>query len=1053
MYNPITVITIVCVYVGLLFLIALSVERGKGWIKRIANSPVVYSLALAVYCTSWTYYGSVGSAANSGMLFLTVYLGPTLAIGLWWFVARKLVRIKTTHRITSIADFISARYGKSQGLAAIATALALVGTTPYIALQLKAVTSTFALITIPDSSGLIQGNVGPIVVVLMTIFTIVIGVRRLDPTERHEGVMTALAVESVVKLAAFMAVGLFVTYYVYDGYGDIFQRLSASSIDMFTKAGKGVSSYMMWMTYLVLSMSAIMFLPRQFHVAVVENSNEKNLKTAIWMFPLYLFLINIFVIPIAAGGLLQGQPASQADTFVLGLPLLFNQSGLALAVFIGGFSAATGMIIVSSMTTATMVTNHLILPLVEWSPWLRFLQRHLLRVRWAAVAAILIMGYGFERLTGESYTLVNMGIISFAAVLQFAPSILGGLFWKQGNRRGALLGLSAGFGLWFYTLLLPSFARSGWITESLLTEGPFGLSFLRPEQLFGVVGLASIPHTVVWTMIFNIGLYVLGSLYYKQEQNEEELADAFVDSLIADITVRAYAAQDADIEFIDKKELVESLLHQYFTHAETTAIVNRGLRKAEIEERSQVSVTELARFYSEVEKSLAGSIGAAAAHRTFSQTELFSDEESKELSQTYSEILAGLRVSPEELQARIDYYQERDTLLTGQAADLERKVADRTRALEASARISRQLTTILDINELLKQIVNLMQGTFNYDHVHIYLVNETGTGLVLREGTGEVGQQLKAQGHTLPLGQGIVGNVASRKRAMLDQNVKQNPLFIHNPILPKAQAELAVPLRKGSIILGVLDLQSEQAGDFSQEDLTVVQSIADHIAVALDNAYLFQEVEAALIKARSAQERYVGQSWQKSNITARGRQYYYVGPTASTLNEAKKQLLAQAKQQALNQKRPAIITLNEAGNGKSKPQTPETKPEPSESDPQNPKSKIQNPKSVVAPITLRDKAIGALHLHPSNNNSVWTEQDLTMIETIINRFAQTAENLRLFDETHERANREQAIREITDRLRAAPNLNRLVEIATEELGQRFSAAHAELELGIETDSS
>jgi len=383
MFNPLTVIGFFCFYIGILFVIALWVERKSVEGRNIGNNPLVYSLSLAIYCTTWTFYGSVGKAATSGMLFLTIYLGPTLGIIVWWIVLRKLIRIKNIHRITSIADFISARYNKSQRVAAIATVIALTGIVPYMALQLKAVISTFELITAQnntDATSLIGQYVGPIIVGLMVLFTIAFGARRLDPTERHQGMVVAMAAESVVKLIAFLAAGIFITYFMFNGFSDIFYRLTESPVRKLLYTDESsISFYITWTTYLILAMSAIIFLPRQFHIAVVENFDENHIRTAMWLFPLYMLLINIFVFPIAIGGLLQGFPVQSADTFVLSLPLHAGQKWLSLLVFIGGFSAATGMIMISTMTMSIMVTNHLLLPVLEWIKQLGFLRRYLLQ--------------------------------------------------------------------------------------------------------------------------------------------------------------------------------------------------------------------------------------------------------------------------------------------------------------------------------------------------------------------------------------------------------------------------------------------------------------------------------------------------------------------------------------------------------------------------------------------------------------------------------------------------------------------------------------------------
>ncbi len=1026
MHNPLAVIIVVCLYVGLLFLIALWVERGSDRAKRIAGHPLVYALALAVYCTSWTYYGSVGSAANSGMLFLTVYLGPTLVIALWWFIIRKLVRIKTEQRITSIADLVSARYGKSQSLAAIATLLALIGTTPYIALQLKAVTSTFTLITSAEGAAdsWFGNNVGPLVVILMIMFTIILGVRRLDPTERHEGVVAALAVECVVKLVGFLAAGIFVTFFVYDGFGDIFQRLAVSPFrDMTSVAGQDVSAYLMWMTYLVLSMSAIMFLPRQFHVTVVENPNENHLKTAIWLFPLYLFLINIFVVPIAAGGLLQGLPLAEADTFVLSLPLLFDRAWLALAVFIGGFSAATGMIIVSSMTTATMLTNHLMLPIVDRIPWLSFLQRHLLKARWVAVAAILSLGYGFEQLTGDSYTLVNMGIISFAAVLQFAPVILGGLFWRHAHRIGAILGLSAGFLVWFYTLLLPSFIRSGWLSRTLLENGPWGLTFLKPEQLFGLTGLPPLPHTVFWTLAINIGLYVLASLYFEKKEEEQRLTEAFVDALTSDTPLRSYTSTEATIPLASKMRRIERLLGRYFTPTEAAAIIERCRHRVEIKENGLVSVAELAEFYSELEKYLAGSIGAATAHRAFSRIDRFTADESEELANVYSEILADLRVSPRELQKRINYYQERDAFLAHQAAELEKKVAERTRALQASTKVSHQLTTILALDELLQQVVTVIQTTFNYYHVHIYLIDERSGELIMREGTGQVGRQLKTLGHKLQPGQGIVGTVAKSGQPFLAKDVEHLPNFVRNPLLPKTQTELAVPLKKGDRILGVLDLQSERLGDFSQEDVDLMQSIADQVAVAVDNARLFQRMNDAVVEIEALNRRLTREAW--TNIEHKVQTTGYTFTRSETVPSAAAWIPEMAH--AVQQK--GVAQGHGQGNGRAADDALS---------------------SVAIPLILRDEVIGVIGIERPVDRQ-WSEDELTAIQVIAEQIALALDAARLARETERSAWRDRVISESTAQVWSSAEVEAIMKAAVSQLGDKLGASEVVIRLGTEAD--
>jgi len=701
MLNPIVVLTSICLYLGLLIMIALWVERRSEEGRSPANNPVVYSLSLAVYCTAWTYYGSVGKAATSGMLFLPIYLGPTVVITLWWIILRKLVRLKNTHRITSIADFISARYGRSQPLAAIASIIALVGILPYISLQLKAILSSFATVTTAVSgnmqtqgaqSTLFGDYFGIITVTLLSLFTIILGVRRLDPTERHEGMVMALAVECLVKLIAFMAAGIFVTFFLYNGFGDIFQRFADHSMrDGISSWGGGVSEYFTWMTYFILSMAAIMFLPRQFHVAVVENSNERHILTAMWLFPLYMLLINIFVLPIAVGGLLEGYQTHEADRFVLLLPMRHVKPWLTLLVFIGGYSAAAGMIMITSVTLATMITNHLLLPLIGWLPWLNFIKRHLLRCRWVAVAGLILLGYGFEQWIFQPYMLVSIGLISFAAVLQFAPVILGGIFWRKANKAGAITGLSAGFLVWSYTQLLPSFVRNGWLSASLLEKGPWGIRLLRPEQLFGITGLDSLSHTLLWSMLLNIGLFVLGSLYFEQREEEKSLAEDFVGVLSAAPSIRIARYGETYIDLRGKKEEIEKLLDQFFPESEVQAILEKSMRETRLDNRDKISIAELVDLQDAVERYLAGSIGSAAAHKTMQQGTLFTPRERQDLSKMYAEILANLRVSPTELKDKIDYYQEREKLLVEQSRELEEKVQELEREIRERKRVQAAL--------------------------------------------------------------------------------------------------------------------------------------------------------------------------------------------------------------------------------------------------------------------------------------------------------------------------------------------------------------------------
>ncbi len=505
------IITVALLYLCLLFAIAYYGDKRADQGRSLIANPTIYALSIAVYCTSWTFYGSVGRAASTGVDFLPIYLGPTLTFILAWFVIRKIIRISKVNRTTSIADFIASRYGKSFQLGGLVTSIAVVGILPYISLQLKAISTGFSVllhypeIVMPSTaaSTLFLQDTGLYVALIMALFAILFGTRHIDASEQHEGMVAAIAFESVVKLVAFLAVGLFVTFGLYGSFGEIFAQAEASGALSRLFTIDGVAGYTSWITLTLLAMGAIVVLPRQFQVLVVENVDERHLRKAMWLFPLYLLLINIFVLPIAFAGLLLFPGGGvDADTFVLAVPMKVQQPTLALIAFIGGLSAATGMIIVETIALATMVCNDLVMPLLLRVGRLHLSDRRdlasiLLMIRRATIILVVLLGYAYVRLIGESYALVTIGLVSFAAAMQFVPAIVGGIYWKGATKAGALAGLTGGFLVWIYTLLLPSFARSGWIAQSFVENGPMGIALLKPYALFGLEGLDPISHATI----------------------------------------------------------------------------------------------------------------------------------------------------------------------------------------------------------------------------------------------------------------------------------------------------------------------------------------------------------------------------------------------------------------------------------------------------------------------------------------------------------------------------------------------------------------------------
>lgn len=530
-------------YLLVLFGIAYWGDKRSDQGRSVINNPLVYSLSIAVYCTSWTFYGSVGLAAQGGIHYLPIYLGPTLMAALGWIVLRKMVRISKVNRITSIADFIASRYGKSQLLAGLVTIIALVGLVPYIALQLKAVTVTFnVMVSYPDLASMPDPQTLPFyadtafyVSLILALFAILFGTRHIDASEHHAGMVAAIAFESVVKLVAFLMVGLVVTFVMFQGPVDLFaQAAEHAQLSELFRVGE-LAQYGNWIVLTLLAMVVILVLPRQFQVAVVENVDEAHVRKAAWMFPLYLFLINLFVLPIAfAGVLLFGDAPVHPDSFVLALPLSQDMQILAMLVFLGGLSAATAMIIVETVALATMLCNDLVMPALLRIRWLRLAERQdltrlLLFIRRGSILFGIFLGFVYVRVTGDTVALVGMGLVSFCAVAQFAPALLGGMFWRGATQKGALAGLAAGFVVWIYTLLLPSFAQSGWLPQTFISDGLFGIDWLRPYALFGLEGLDRITHSLIWSMMANIGAYMMVSLLTQQSTVERIQASLFVD--------------------------------------------------------------------------------------------------------------------------------------------------------------------------------------------------------------------------------------------------------------------------------------------------------------------------------------------------------------------------------------------------------------------------------------------------------------------------------------------------------------------------------------------
>lgn len=633
-------------YVGLLFVLAFLGDRHtRTNTSSFLRSPAIYTLSISVYCTSWTFYGAVGNAARNGLEFLTIYLGPTIVFVGWWFFLRKLVHVSHAQRLTSIADLLSSRYGKSSRLAVLITLIAVLGITPYIALQLKAITSSIQAVAASGEgargslTGVDDGALAFGIAAGMALFTIFFGTRNVDAKEQHHGVVAAIAFEAVVKLAALLAVGVFVTFGLGGGFEAIYKRAAAAGVAVHAEGTFGPR----WLAMIILSAAAIICLPRQFQITVVENASANHLRTAGWAFPAYLLLMSVFTLPIALYGMSAMPEGSNPDMFVLTLPLSAGQSGLALLAFIGGFSSATSMIIVASIALSIMVSNHIIMPIILRSASNigqgdgQGVTNLLLISRRISIMLILTLGFLYFSLTGDSDALAPIGLISFAGVAQFLPAILAGLYWREASLAGAAGGIVVGFVIWAWTMFLPSFATVSPTVADILLHGPWGIGFLRPENLFGLDGLDPLAHSVFWSLLLNTLFLVIGSLLTGQSALERIQATAFVDvfrrrSMPHQNFVRGSATAN-DLYFVAERILGEKRAAALF-EAEARDI---GVEPALLDPTPE--------FIGRLERELAGSIGSASAHVMLSKVVAGGDVSLEEMMQMADETQQAIEYS------------------------------------------------------------------------------------------------------------------------------------------------------------------------------------------------------------------------------------------------------------------------------------------------------------------------------------------------------------------------------------------------------------------------
>ena len=607
--NSIALLVILSIYLAVLFYIAHWAEK-KGNSKW-TNNPYIYTLSLAVYCTAWTYYGSVGVAANNGLSYLPIYLGPVIIAPAWIMILKKIIRISRVNKISSIADFISLRYGNSRFLGAIVTIICLTGIIPYIALQLKAIAETFHIVTQTKISSLLFNDTTTYVAIALALFASYYGTRYVDASEKRKGIVTAVAMESVLKLVFFVIIGVYVTFFVFNGFDDIYQK--ASLLEHFKEKNTigGLPQAINWFLLCILSMFAIFLLPRQFQVSVIENNRENHINTAVWLFPLYLLIFNLFVYPIAWGGniLFEGQSVN-SDEYSLLIPQFFNNKTLTVIVFLGGFSAAISMIVVSSIGLSTMVTNNILIPYNLIGKLKGNEQtissRKILNTRRISIFSLIILSYFMYRFFGLDYNLVSIGLVAFVIISQLAPAFFGALFWRRGSRLGAVYGILIGFIICIYTLLIPYSIGLSTNNNSFISEGFMGYSLLKPFQLFGLDYLQPIPHALFWSLLFNTIVYFAVSVSFKGNYRERNYAEMFVD-------INKYITNHENA-FIWKgtayRNDIEKVLIRFLGEDRTKRAMNIFNVKYNVDKNQELADARLIKFS---ENLLTGHIGTASA--------------------------------------------------------------------------------------------------------------------------------------------------------------------------------------------------------------------------------------------------------------------------------------------------------------------------------------------------------------------------------------------------------------------------------------------------------
>jgi len=816
---------ITMLYTLLIFLIAWYAHYRKENGRSMVANPYIYTLSIAVYCTAWTFYGSVGKAATTGIDYLPIYLGPSLTAFAWIFLLRRMIRISKENNVTSIADFISLRYGKSPWLGALVTVLAILGIMPYIALQIKAVSTSFHLLcgnvfppdSIPFSRAAYGASLpsGLLLTLILSLFAAIFGARRLVSSERHEGLIAAIALESVVKLVCLLGVGIFVTYCLNDGFVDIFMKFRQfNPVDFNRLMTIGASRFpgdtVPPFTMLFMSMGAIMLYPRQFHVMVIENSTERHIERAMWLFPLYLFLINLFIIPIALSGIMITGTADNADFFVLNIPLLTGHRTIATLAYLGGLAASAGMVVVESITISTMLLNYIFMPVIvrlkprSWFPHL------LINLKRFGIFLVIFLGYLYYLFAGNAFTLFKLGMFSFSAIIQFMPAVLGGVYWKRANRTGAIIGILSGLITWLYTLFLPSLGNVRGIRLDALNNGPFNISLLKPTALFGLTGMDPWSHCLFWSMLFNIGGYIAFSILLTQDEQERNHVRKFIGTFETERRKRLHGETSRLSKPVTITQFT-SLLAKFIGDQEAEHAINGYIGNRSIDKGGHISEFELPNLKRFTEKTLAGSVGAAAAGAI---VDSYLSDMGSRMELVY-DIFSNVRSSLD---------QSREALFV---------------RLKASEIINRTL----DLRIIMDDLLELLMREFKLDLAMIFLRDNQGN-LTLASARDREDNAAPA-GQWLNECRDVCEMVANRGKSYVinDTSTDIQAEAFRFDFLARAVSYAYIPiLREGEKSPGILAVFSNAIpGLFTEEFIGLLESLAGQLAQAIA---ITREIEA-----------------------------------------------------------------------------------------------------------------------------------------------------------------------------------------------------------------